>query len=439
MIRRLDTADAGFEAAFAELIARDARAQGEIDSRVGAIIDDVRARGDQALLDYTRDLDGYALDTPAALEIPATRLQAALNGLDNSARAALETAVARITRYAEAQKLHDWQITDEYGSMLGQLVRPLEAAGIYVPGGKAAYPSSVLMNAIPAKVAGVDQVIMVSPAPRGELNDWVLAAAALAGVDRFFTVGGAQAIAALAWGTSTIPGVDKIVGPGNAYVAAAKRQVFGHVGIEAVAGPSEVLIIADGSGDPQWTALDLFAQAEHDELARALAIAPDAAWLDAVAAEIERLLPEQPRAEIIRAALAGQGALIRARDLDQALALSNRVAPEHLELAVAEPRALLAGVRHAGAVFMGHYTPEAFGDYCAGSNHVLPTARTARFSSALGVYDFQRRLSVLETTAAGAQQLAAVAAVMADAEGLHAHARSARVRARSGTNANAEH
>ena len=427
-MRRLDTAAAGFEAAFNRLITQDVQTQSAIDERVAAIIEDVRIRGDQALLEYTRDLDAHALGCAVALEVPASRLQAALNGLDATARAALDTAAARISRYAQAQKAQAWEITDEFGSRLGQLVRPLDAAGIYVPGGKAAYPSTVLMNAIPARVAGVGDIVMVSPAPQGELNDWVLAAAALAGVDRFFTLGGAQAVAALAWGTSTVPAVDKIVGPGNAYVAAAKRQVFGRVGIEAVAGPSEVLIIADGSGDPEWTALDLLAQAEHDPLARALAISPDRAWLDAVAAQVARLLPEQPRADVIRAALSGQGALIQVRDLQQAVALSNRIAPEHLELAVAEPRALLDAVRHAGAVFLGHYTPEAFGDYCAGSNHVLPTAGTARFSSALGVYDFQRRLSVLETTAAAAQALAPVAATMADAEGLQAHARSARIR-----------
>lgn len=427
-MRRLDSAAADFDAEFAQLIAQDSQAQRGVEVRVAAMIEDVRTRGDAALIEYTRDLDGHSVTHAGALEVPAARLQGALDGLDGAARKALETAATRITRYAEAQKGHDWEFADENGTVLGQVMRPLDAVGIYVPGGKAAYPSSVLMNALPARVAGVGQVVMVSPAPGGEVNDWVLAAAALAGVDRFFTVGGAQAVAALAWGTQSLPCVDKIVGPGNAYVAAAKRQVFGRVGIEAVAGPSEVLIISDGSGEPEWAALDLFAQAEHDEQARALAMSPDGGWLDAVAAQIERLLDEQPRAEVIRAALADHGALIRVPDLQTALALANDMAPEHLELAVAEPRALLAGVRHAGAVFLGHYTPEAFGDYCAGSNHVLPTGRSARFASALGVYDFQRRLSVVEAGPAGAQQLAEVAAVMAEAEGLHAHAGSARAR-----------
>lgn len=428
MMRRLDAADAGFEGAFADLVAHDAQAQPEVEARVDRIIADVRERGDTALLEYTRDLERYDVQSAAALEVPPARLRGALDGFGGASRQALEIAAARISRYAEAQKADDWEFTDEYGTTLGQVVRPLDAAGIYVPGGAAAYPSSVLMNAIPARVAGVEHVVMVSPAPGGEVNDWVLAAAALAGVDRFFTIGGAQAVAALAWGTQSVPCVDKIVGPGNAYVAAAKRQVFGRVGIEAVAGPSEVLIISDGSGDPEWAALDLFAQAEHDEQARAIAMSPDAAWLDAVAARVEQLLPEQPRADVIRSALVNHGALMRVPDLQSAVALSNRLAPEHLELAVAEPHTLLDGVRHAGAVFLGHYTPEAFGDYCAGCNHVLPTGRSARFSSALGVYDFQRRMSVVEANAAGAQQLAPVAARMAEGEGLHSHARSARAR-----------
>lgn len=428
MIRRLDAQDPDFARAFGELLEPDAPVQAEIDARVAAIIDDVRRRGDVALVEYTRDLDRNEVETAAALEVPQARLQAALDSLDRRSRHALDVSASRITRYAEAQKQKDWNFTDEFGNRLGQLVRPLDAAGIYVPGGKAAYPSSVLMNALPARVAGVGQIIMVSPAPGGEVNEWVLAAAALAGVDRLFMVGGAQAIAALAWGTETVPCVDQIVGPGNAYVAAAKRQVFGQVGIESVAGPSEILIIGDGSGSPEWTALDLFAQAEHDEQARALAMSPDKGWLDAVAAEVERLLPEQPRADVIRASLSAHGALIHVADLAGAVTLANRMAPEHLELAVAEPHALLDGIRHAGAVFMGHYTPEAFGDYCAGSNHVLPTGRTARFSSALSVHDFQRRMSVVETSAAGARELAPIAGIMADAEGLYAHARSARVR-----------
>jgi histidinol dehydrogenase len=312
------------------------------------------------------------------------------------------------------------------------VVRPLDRAGIYAPGGKAAYPSSVLMNALPARVAGVREVIMVSPAPSGECNDWVMAAAALAGVDRFFTIGGAQAVAALAYGSETIPAVDKIVGPGNAYVATAKRQVFGRVGIESVAGPSEVLIIADGSGDPEWAALDLFAQAEHDEAARALLVSPDADYLDAVAAAVECLLPAQPRRAVISAALAGQGALIRVADLAEAVRLANRIAPEHLELAVAAPDALIADICHAGAIFIGHRTPEAFGDYCAGPNHVLPTGATARFASALGAYDFQKRISIIEASAAGADYLAPIAATLAAGEGLPAHAASATARQKSG-------
>lgn len=428
-MRRLDTAEVGFEADFTWLIDRDSPAQSDIDTRVAQIIADVRERGDAALLDYTRDLDRHPGPDMAALEIEPARLTAALDALPGEARAALEAAADRIRRFAESQKLVDHVYTDEYGNRLGQVVRPIERAGIYAPGGKAAYPSSVLMNALPARVAGVAQVIMVSPALRGELNDWVLAAAALAGVDRFFTIGGAQAVAALAYGTESVPEVDKIVGPGNAYVAAAKRQVFGRVGIESVAGPSEVLILADGSGDPEWAALDLFAQAEHDEMARALLASPDAAYLDAVAAAVERLLDEQPRADIIRAALAGHGALIHVADMAEAIALSNRIAPEHLELAVADPGALVADIRHAGAVFMGHLTPEAFGDYCAGPNHVLPTGRTARFSSALGAYDFQKRISIVEASAAGAGYLAPIAERLAMGEGLYAHARSAAARA----------
>jgi len=434
MIRRLDASAPDFEAAFTALVNRETPVQAEIDTLVAAIIEDVRIRGDAALLEYTRDLDQHPAQTVAALEIPRARLQQARDALAPPARDALTTAAQRIARYAEEQKLQAWEFTDDRGVTLGQAIRALDAVGIYVPGGKAAYPSSVLMNAVPARVAGVGEIVMTSPAPAGEVNEWVLAAAALAGVDRFFAVGGAQAIAALAWGTDTVPGVDKIVGPGNAYVAAAKRQVFGRVGIEAVAGPSEVLIIADGSGDPVWTALDMFAQAEHDELARALLLSPDAAWLDAVAAQMQRLLPEQARADVIRASLAQQGALIRVPDLDTAVDLANRVAPEHLELAVAQPRRLLDRVRHAGAVFLGHYTPEAFGDYCAGTNHVLPTGQTARFSSALGVHDFQRRLSVVETGSAGANYLAPIAAAIAEGEGLQAHAESARVRAKDNEN-----
>ncbi|MES1949464.1 histidinol dehydrogenase [Salinisphaera sp. S4-8] len=428
-MRRLDSASADFESQFEALIDSDTPAQAEIDSRVAAIIADVRARGDAAVVEYTRELDRHPASDMGALEIAPARLAAALEAMPAKPRAALESAADRIRRYAESQKITAQAYEDEYGNRLGQVVRAIERAGIYAPGGKAAYPSSVLMNALPAQVAGVSEIVMVSPAPGGEVNDWVLAAAALAGVDRFFTIGGAQAVAALAYGTESVPGVDKIVGPGNAYVAEAKRQVFGRVGIESVAGPSEVLILADGSGDPDWAALDLFAQAEHGEDSRALLISPDASFLTAVEAAVARLLEDQPRRDIIRASLANHGALIAVADMAEALALSNRIAPEHLELAVADPDALLDGIQHAGAIFMGHRTPEAFGDYCAGPNHVLPTGRTARFSSALGVYDFQKRLSIIQASPAGAAALAPVAEELALGEGLYAHAASARVRA----------
>lgn len=427
-MRRLSTADSGFAAAFAALTDRDSPGQADIDARVAAIIADVRERGDAAVYEYTRSLDRHPGTDMAAFEVSAERRQAALEAIPTAARAALEAAAARIADYAESQKLVDARHVDAYGNELGQIVRPLERVGVYAPGGKAAYPSSVLMNVVPARVAGVGEVVMVSPAPDGALNDWVLAAAAIAGVDRLFTIGGAQAVAALAHGTASVPEVDKIVGPGNAYVASAKRQVFGRVGIESVAGPSEVLIVADGSGDPEWAALDLFAQAEHDEMARAILVSPDAAYLEAVAAAVERRLPEQPRAAIIQTALADHGALIQCADLGEAVALSNRIAPEHLELAVADPEALLDAIQHAGAIFMGHQTPEAFGDYCAGPNHVLPTGRTARFSSALGVYDFQKRISIVKANNTGAAHLADIAGRLADGEGLHAHAASARAR-----------
>ncbi len=428
-MRRLDSHAADFESRFETLIDSDTPAQAEIDSRVAAIIADVRARGDSAVVEYTRELDRHPATDMDALEIAPARLTAALEAMPAKPRAALETAAARIRSYAESQKLEAHAYEDEYGNRLGQVIRPIERAGVYAPGGKAAYPSSVLMNALPAQVAGVSDIIMVSPAPGGEVNDWVLAAAALAGVDRFFTIGGAQAVAALAYGTQSVPCVDKIVGPGNAYVAEAKRQVFGRVGIESVAGPSEVLILADGSGDPEWAALDLFAQAEHGEDSRALLISPDNDFLGAVEAAVERLLEEQPRRDIIRASLANHGALIAVANMAEAVALSNRIAPEHLELAVDNPDALLDAIEHAGAIFMGHRTPEAFGDYCAGPNHVLPTGRTARFSSALGVYDFQKRLSIIHASARGAAALAPVAEELALGEGLHAHAASARVRA----------
>jgi histidinol dehydrogenase len=362
------------------------------------------------------------------LELAPDALADAAAALSGQQRAALETAAARIREYHEHQPLADWDFTEPDGTRLGQRVTALDRVGIYVPGGKAAYPSTVLMNAIPAKVAGVGEIVMTVPTPRGERNPLVLAAAHLAGVNRAFTIGGAQAIAALAYGTQTIPRVDKIVGPGNAYVAAAKRKVFGAVGIDMIAGPSEVLVICDGRTDPDWVAMDLFSQAEHDEMAQAVLLCPDARFIERVAASMERLLAEMPRREVILASLSGRGALIETRDLEEACEVANRIAPEHLELSVEEPRRWLERIRHAGAVFLGRYASEALGDYCAGPNHVLPTARTARFSSPLGVYDFQKRTSVIEVSAEGARSLGAVASELADGEGLPAHARSARMR-----------
>ncbi|HXG28326.1 MAG TPA: histidinol dehydrogenase [Nevskiales bacterium] len=424
-IQRLSTADPGFEAAFRRLTDYDPQGDAAVESAVRAILAEVRARGDAALLDYTHRFDGLEAGSVASLEVPAARLKTALNEITPAARQALEAAAARLRAYAERQKLESWEFADAQGNRLGQRVTPLDRVGVYVPGGKASYPSSVLMNVIPARVAGVREIVMTVPAPRGELNPLVLAAAAIAGVDRVFTLGGAQAVAALAYGTETLPAVDKIVGPGNAYVAAAKRLVFGTVGIDMVAGPSEILVICDGQTHPDWIAMDLFSQAEHDETAQAILLSPDAAFLDAVSAGMSRLIAELPRADIIRQSLAGRGALIRVRDLDEACALANRLAPEHLELSVAAPQALLPQIRHAGAIFLGRYTPEAFGDYCAGPNHVLPTGRSARFASPLGVYDFQKRTSLIEASPAGAVELAAIAATLAEGEGLAAHARSA--------------
>jgi histidinol dehydrogenase len=363
-----------------------------------------------------------------ALELSARELRAALDGLNREDRAALESAAERIRVYHEKQIVTSWQYTESDGTVLGQKVTPLDRVGLYVPGGKAAYPSSLLMNAMPAKVAGVGEIIMTVPTPRGEKNPLVLAAAAIAGVDRVFTVGGAQAVGALAYGTASVPQVDKIVGPGNQYVAAAKRRVFGVVGIDMIAGPSEILVICDGATDADWVAMDLFSQAEHDEIAQAILLCPDAAYIERVAASMDKLLASMPRAEIIRASLANRGALILTRDLDEACAIANRIAPEHLELSVANPEALAAKIRHAGAIFMGRYSSEALGDYCAGPNHVLPTSRSARFSSPLGVYDFQKRSSIIQVSPAGARSLGEVAARLADGEGLPAHAASARYR-----------
>jgi histidinol dehydrogenase len=424
----LDTSQADFDQCLARLTAWQEGLDSAVNQTVAAIIEDVARRGDDAVLEYTARFDRLEAASVAELEVPRERLLAALEQIAPAHRQALEYAAGRIRRYHEHQFQQSWQYRDEVGNLLGQQITPLERAGIYVPGGKASYPSSVLMNALPAKVAGVDEIVMVVPAPDGELNDLVLAAAAIAQVDRVFTIGGAQAVAALAYGTRTVPGVDKIVGPGNIYVATAKRQVFGRVGIDMVAGPSEILVICDGSTDPDWVAMDLFSQAEHDENAQSILLCPDPAYLDRVRSSIDRLLPGMERAEIIRASLAGRGAMIRTRDLAEAVAISNRLAPEHLELSVSEPEALLPLVRHAGAIFMGPYTSEALGDYCAGPNHVLPTSRSARFSSPLGVYDFQKRSSLIMCSERGVQELGRVASTLARGEALEAHARSAELR-----------
>ncbi|MEW6291971.1 MAG: histidinol dehydrogenase [Pseudomonadota bacterium] len=427
-LRRLSTRAPEFLATLDKLLAFDNSTDEAIERTVAEVLANVRTVGDAAVLDYTRRFDHLDVKTMAELELPASALKAAFDGLPVPQRNALEQAAARVKSYHEKQKIDSWEYQEADGTRLGQKVTPLDRVGLYVPGGKAAYPSSVLMNALPAKVAGVKELIMVVPTPRGEKNALVLAAAHLSGVDRVFCIGGAQAVAALAYGTQTIPQVDKIVGPGNAYVASAKRRVFGTVGIDMVAGPSEVLIIADGSGDPDWTAIDLFAQAEHDELAQSILLCPDAAYLDKVMSSIEKLLPTMPRKDVIAASLAGRGALIQVTDLDEACAVANRIAPEHLELSVEDPRALLPKIRHAGAIFMGHYASESLGDYCAGPNHVLPTSRSARFSSPLGVYDFQKRSSIIEVSEAGAQFLGPIAATLAHGEGLSAHQRAAELR-----------
>jgi histidinol dehydrogenase len=428
MIRRLSTRDPGFIPTLVELLHFDHSTDDAIEQIVAEILKNVRANGDAAVLDYTRRFDQLDAAAMADLELHPAELQRALDGLPVAQRAALEAAARRVTAYHERQKLDSWSFTEADGTRLGQKITPLDRVGLYVPGGKAAYPSSVLMNALPAKVAGVGELIMVVPTPRGEKNALVLAAACLAGVDRVFTIGGAQAVAALAYGTQTIPQVDKIVGPGNAYVAAAKRRVFGTVGIDMVAGPSEVLIIADASANPDWVAIDLFAQAEHDELAQSILLSPDADFIARVIASIEKLLPTMPRREVITASLKGRGALIHVTDLDEACGIANRIAPEHLELSVDNPDPLVEKIRHAGAIFIGHYASESLGDYCAGPNHVLPTSRSARFSSPLGVYDFQKRSSLIEVSQAGAQTLGPIAATLAHGEGLTAHANAAEFR-----------
>jgi len=427
-IKRLNSQDSSFAVDLEHLLDWDQTTDPAVESVVRDIIADVRARGDAAVIEYTQRFDRWSVSAASELEISKAACQQALASLEQSQRQALELAADRIRAYAGHQKMESWSYTEADGTLLGQQVTPLDRVGLYVPGGKAAYPSSVLMNAIPARVAGVAELIMVVPTPDGEANDMVLAAAAIAGVDRVFAIGGAQAVAALAYGTATLPAVDKIVGPGNAYVASAKRMVFGKVGIDMIAGPSEILVVCDGQTDPDWIAIDLFSQAEHDEDAQSILVSPDGGFLDRVADSIRRLLPEMPRADIIRASLAGQGALIQVRDMDEAVEIANRIAPEHLELSVAEPQAIAARIRHAGAIFMGRYTAEVLGDYCAGPNHVLPTSRTARFSSPLGVYDFQKRSSLIFCSAEGASTLGKTAAVLAHGEGLTAHARSAEVR-----------
>ncbi len=427
MINRLTHTDPDFESRLDAILERSEGDDPAVERTARDIIADVRNRGDAALLEYTNRLDGRDAGI-TDLEIPRSSLTAALESLAPAIRSALEDAAARVRRYHEHQLQTSWRYVDDDGIELGQQVTPLDRAGVYVPGGKAAYPSSVLMNVIPARVAGVAEVIMVVPAPAGELNSLVLAAAAIAGVDRAFAIGGAQAVAALAYGTELVPKVDKIVGPGNAYVAMAKRLVFGSVGIDMIAGPSEVLIVADADANPDWVAMDLFAQAEHDELACSILVTPDSAFADRVAASIERLLPEMERADIIRTALSDNGAIVTVADMEAAVALVNRIAPEHLELSVTDPESLLEAIRHAGAIFLGHYSAEALGDYCAGPNHVLPTSRTARFSSPLGVYDFQKRSSLIGCRPEGADVLARTASVLARGEGLTAHARSAEYR-----------
>ena len=424
-IARLSTQQADFDARLSKLLAFEETADEKLEATVAAILADVKKRGDAAVLEYTRKFDRLPLANAAAMELSKFELKAAFEGLPADQKSALQQAAQRVTDYHKKQVQVSWNYLDEDGTMLGQQVTPLDRVGLYVPGGKAAYPSSVLMNALPAKVAGVLELIMVVPTPDGVKNQLVLAAAYLSGVDRVFTIGGAQAVAALAYGTETIPKVDKVVGPGNAYVASAKRRVFGVCGIDMIAGPSEILVICDGKTDPDWVAMDLFSQAEHDELAQAILLSPDAAFIDAVAASANKLLEQMPRKEIIKTALENRGALIHVADLDEACRISNRIAPEHLELSVGDPQTWLHKLKHAGAIFMGRYTSESLGDYCAGPNHVLPTSGTARFSSPLGVYDFQKRSSLIQVSPEGAQKLGKIASVLAFGEGLQAHAQSA--------------
>jgi histidinol dehydrogenase len=433
-IRQLDTTDPEFNAQLMHVLAFEASEDEAIDRAAATILAEVKARGDAAVLEYTNKFDRLSAQSATALEIPRAELQAALDGLAPARRAALQQAADRVRSYHGRQKTEcgsdGFVFTEADGTVLGQKVTPLDKVGIYVPGGKAAYPSSVLMNAIPAKVAGVRDVIMVVPTPDGVKNPLVLAAAQIAGVDRVFTIGGAQAVGALAHGTATIPQVDKIVGPGNAYVAAAKRRVFGIVGIDMIAGPSEILVLADGSTDPDWVAMDLFSQAEHDELAQSILVCPDAVHLERVRASIDRLIDEMPRKDVIRTSLTNRGAMVKVRDMDEACEIANLIAAEHLEISATDPGRWADKIRHAGAMFLGRYSSESLGDYCAGPNHVLPTSRTARFSSPLGVYDFQKRSSIIHVSEAGAQTLGKIAAELAYGEGLQAHARSAELRLR---------
>ena len=424
-IKRLTSNQADFDTQLDQLLAFEATSDEKLEATVSAILADVRQRGDAAVLAYTHKFDRLLLADAAAMELPLAELRTAFAGLPADQCKALEQAAQRVTDYHQKQVQTSWGYTDDDGTLLGQQITPLDRVGLYVPGGKAAYPSSVLMNALPAKVAGVGELIMVVPTPEGVKNQLVLAAAYLAGVDRVFTIGGAQAVAALAYGTATIPKVDKIVGPGNAYVAAAKRRVFGVCGIDMIAGPSEILVICDGQTDPDWIAMDMFSQAEHDELAQAILLSPDEKFIAAVAQSADRLLETMPRRDIIKTALENRGALIHVANLDEACIISNRIAPEHLELSVEDAQAWLPKIKHAGAIFMGRYTSEALGDYCAGPNHVLPTSGTARFSSPLGVYDFQKRSSLIQVSAQGAQKLGEIAATLAFGEGLQAHAQSA--------------
>ena len=427
-IQQLSTQDQNFWQQLDGLLAWESVSDDAVFSTVNDIIKNVRSRGDAAVVEYTNRFDRMQVSSMQELEIPKARLQQALENLPAEQRTALEHAAERVRRYAEHQKLESWSYTEADGTLLGQQVTALDRVGLYVPGGKAAYPSSVLMNAIPAKVAGVPELIMVVPTPDGDVNELVLAAAATAGVDRVFAIGGAQAVAALAYGTATIPQVDKIVGPGNIYVATAKRMVFGAVGIDMIAGPSEILVVCDGQTNPDWIAMDLFSQAEHDEDAQAILVSPDAAFIQAVQASIDKLLTTMPRRDIITSSLTARGALIHVQDMEEAAQVANYIAPEHLELSVADPQSLLKDIRHAGAIFMGRYTAEALGDYCAGPNHVLPTSRTARFSSPLGVYDFQKRSSLINCSAQAASELGKVASILARGEGLVAHASSAEYR-----------